>query len=165
MIVPSKPWCLSNGWKCMHDTIHCMTYWTMSWCGQIGSWNLRLLQKTMMSWSVVSHSPLHSLRRSLHNNNISELPDNVFSNLTSLQGCEYMHAWWCIILLHAASNHFRNEFCNNTSRQNNSQLMSASHCTGVPVCRLLIVITTSPNSVAIYSLTRPLDNCDFRAYS
>ena len=80
-------------------------------------------------------------------------------------GCEYMHAWWCIIPLHAASNHFRNEFCNNTSRQNNSQLMSASHCTGVPVCRLLIVITTSPNSVAIYSLTRSLDNCDFRAYS
>ena len=79
------------------------------------------------------------------------------------KSCKYMHAWWCIILLHALSNHFRNEFCNNTGRQNNSQLMSASHCTGVPVCKLLIVITTSPNSVAIYSPTRSLEDCEFRA--
>ena len=79
--------------------------------------------------------------------------------------CEYMRAWRCIILLHALTNHFRNEFCNNTSTQNKSRLMSASHCTGVPVSRLLIVIMTSPKSVAIYSLTRSLDNCDFRAYS
>ena len=47
----------------------------------------------------------------------------------SSSGCEYMHAYWCIVLLHALTNHFRNEFCNNTSRQNNSRLMSASHCT------------------------------------
>ena len=85
VIVYLKPWCLSNGWKCMHDTIHCMTYLTTTWYGKIASWNLRLLQKTMMSWSVVSNSPLHSLHRSLQYNNISELPDNVFGNLTSLQ--------------------------------------------------------------------------------
>ena len=165
MIVPLKPSCLSNGWKSIHDSIHCMTYWTMTWCGQIGSWYLRLLQKTMMSWSMVSHSPLHSQHRYLDNNDISELPDNVFSNLTSLRGL-WVHACMMVyILLHALTNQFRNEFCNNTSTQNKSRLMSASHCTGLPVSRLLIVITTSPNSVAIYSLTRSLDNCDFRAYS
>ena len=88
----SKRWCLSNGWKCMHDTIHCLTYWTMTWYGKIVSWNLWRLQRTMMSWSVVSHSPLHSLHRYLHENNISELPDNIFSSLISLQKL-WVHAW------------------------------------------------------------------------
>ena len=44
---------------------------------------------------------------------------------------------WYIILLDALSNRFRNKFRNNTKRESKSQLMSASHRTGVPMCRII----------------------------
>ena len=53
-----------------------------------------------------------------------------------LQACEYMHEWWYNILLHALSNRLKNEFCNNTSRQNNSQPTSAFHCTRVSMRKI-----------------------------
>ena len=47
-----------------------------------------------------------------------------------------MHEWWCIILLHVLSNHFKPQLCNNTIKRNNNQLISASDCTRVPMCRI-----------------------------
>ena len=157
MIVYRKPWCLWNGWKCMHDTIHCIEYWTIAWCRKIRSENIRLPQKTMMSWSVVSHCPLHPIHRYLHNNNIVELPDKVFSNLTSLT-----HLWVHVCMNDRVLYYFMHWAI--TSKLTfviillNKTTISwwALLIALVYQCAELLPITTPPNSVATYSPTSHL---------
>ena len=153
MIVYRKPRCLWNGWKCMHDTIHCMEYWTIASCGKIRHENIRPPQKTMMSWLVVSHCPLHPLHRFLDNNNIVEFPDKVFSNLTSLtylwvhvcmnDGVLYCFMHWAITS--------KLSFVIILLSETNNQLMSASDCTRVPVCRITSNNDTSQLSSNIFT--------------
>ena len=160
-----KPWCLSNGWKCMHDTIHCMTYWTMTWSGTVGSWNLRLLQKTMMSWSVVSNSPLLSLHRSLPTQQHLRTPwqrirqFDVSSTAVSTcmhDGVLYYFMHWVI----TSEMSFVRILVDQTTLNWRALLIALVY----QYAHLLLLITTGPNSVGIYSLTRFLDNYHFIAY-
>ena len=143
------PWCLWNGWKPVHHDI----YWTITWFGKIRSSSLRLLQKTMMSRSVVSPCPFNSLHRFLDNNNISELPDKLFSDLTSLQNL-WVYTWtiWCIVLFHALSNHFKSDFVIillDKRRIRSWALLIAF----VYQCAELRLRTTPSNSIPTYSPT------------
>ena len=154
MIVYRKPWCLWNGWKCMHDTIHCMEYWTIAWCGKIVVKISDFHIRQMMSWSVVSHCPLHRLHRCLQNNNIVELPDKVFSNLTSLtylwvhvcmnDGVLYYFMHWAI----TSNLNFVIILLNKTTISWSALLIAP-----VYQCAELLPITTPPNFIATYSPT------------
>ena len=154
MIVYRQRWCLWNGWKCMHDTIHCMEYWTIASCEKTRGENIWLSPKTMMSWSVVSHCPLHPLHRFLANNSIVELPDKVFNNLTSLtylwvhvcmnDGVSYYFMHWSI----TSNLNFVIILLNETTISWWALLIAL-----VYQCAELLPITTPPNSITTYSPT------------
>ena len=99
MIVYQKLWCLWNGWKCMHDTIHWMEYWTIAWCRKIfvvkiSDFHSVNNDELISGFTLPSSSPYTD--RSSQQQHRRTPWQSIQQIDISYAGCEYMYPWMMV---------------------------------------------------------------------